>query len=102
MTNLEKFLERSKELREKAIQTPYKLTCLGSLMTPKGEDFGTLQCSECTRDYILNAVNTGETRDEIIRLMSKAIGEWCEARQCGNRCSCHWCETLDRVEDLAK
>lgn len=72
MTELEKLLERSKGLREKAIEPPYKVTW-HNLLNNKNENFGILNCSECTEEFIIDAANTSESRDEMLKIAVDAL-----------------------------
>lgn len=73
MTNLKRICEEVIAAGEKAIKTPYKLTYLGSILTPKGEDFGRLECSEYTRDYILLSANHADKLARALLVMEEAL-----------------------------
>lgn len=103
MTNLDRFLENSHQLRRKAIDTPYSMTSR-SLITQGKLSFGMLDCSECTEEFILNSCNTAEIKDEMIRVMSKALEQYryVSSAKHGVTQYSAAAEALAKVEELAK
>lgn len=71
MTNLEKFLEKSNRARVAASETPYKREWLYEVYP------GASSKKEQNRnaEFILEACNTSEIKDEMIRIMAEALYE---------------------------
>ncbi len=68
------FFSRSKELKEKAIKPPYKKKWDGSsLLTEKGENFVSFDCTEYTGEYIVHCVNTHAKLCELLERALKQL-----------------------------